>query len=676
MPTLRFTRPSSRSLVFIVALAAGMAGCKACSKGSGATVDAASSSSRASPLSPPGDPLSAVRWDGTPIDWTRPLPTTPPGGVAQAGYVGAEACKECHGALYRSYERHSMARTGLRPLASLDQHWLAQMFDAGESHPVRHAASGFSYRPFRKGNQYFVEEMIQTDDGAKIHSWVQRITHALSAGSYGLAFYFQAGERIYHVPVDYYPTAGVWGLDPTASRGNPRFSAPLETFCISCHSDYPRMQAGTNDVFVGGVPTGVGCERCHGPGERHAASGRPEDIVNPAHLSSARQIDVCSQCHESSFSQLREGRHDFSYRPGEPLDAYRVNYLEDPAESDRFKLLAHSERMVQSACFRESGGILLCTSCHDAHKSTFEQAADYWDKKCDACHHDKPCTEQPAVRAARQDHCVGCHMRVGAPTSPTLVSVTDHWIQRRPPPIAPGDTTPQRLVAWSSHLGESDSGGDLGALEADAYGEAGKTDDAARRAFAALDGFPHVPRFYERLLWRIDRASQPRALATVLRFAPDEGNALTEYARMMLDQGSPASIAEAGHALDRELAIDPDNARALEARAEYSFRSGSVEEAKPLFARATASPIAGASHVALALLALRDGGSADAIRELEAARQIEPSDAWIAEKLASLYSSSHDEEHGREIAKARAYFVARGGPTTTTATRWLPPTWR
>jgi len=87
------------------------------------------------------------------IDWSRPIPKTPRGGLAEAGYVGSAACKGCHGKIYKRYMRHSMARSGLRPISSLDQTWLAAMFDAGATTWVRHTRSGFAYRPVRKANR-------------------------------------------------------------------------------------------------------------------------------------------------------------------------------------------------------------------------------------------------------------------------------------------------------------------------------------------------------------------------------------------------------------------------------------------------------------------------------------------------------------------------------------------
>lgn len=668
---------AANALVVCVLAGAAIGGCKSCSKASSPVASSGASSASVAPSSSmPRDPLEGIVWNPAPIDWNRPLPVTPPGGVAQAGYVGSEACKKCHAAIYESYARHSMAKTGLRPLSSLDAKWLARIFDEGAEHPVRHEQSGYSYRPFRDGEKYFVEEFIDDESGKRVHSWTQPITHALSAGAYGMAFYFRQGERLFHVPIDYYAQIDRWDLDPGASRGNPRFSSVMETFCISCHSDYPRMRAETVDAFVDPLPSGVGCERCHGPGAAHVASSKPEDVVNPPRLSTARQIDVCAQCHESSNSMLRADRHDFSFRPGERLDAYRINWIEEPVAPDRFLLLGHPERMIQSACFRGSGGKLVCTSCHDPHESSFDQPASYWDQKCNACHHDRPCTEDPKVRAEKSDHCVVCHMRKGPPTRPTQVTLTDHWIQRKPPPIRPGESLPERLAPWAQRFGETDEGNDLRAIEVAAWVEAGRDDEAAKRVAAALEGWPHVPRLYR---WIAEHCGPGASFdcgavyAKVLNFQPNDAVALIGYARASFDRGAED---EALHALERMLALDPDSLGALETRGIHFFRTGKTNEARPSFEHAESQPFAVVSHVALGALARHDGRSADAIAELEAARKIEPRDGWIFEALAALYAKSGDEGHADALEHARAFFQAHGGLATTPATAWLPPSWK
>ncbi len=119
-------------------------GCDRCGKSAPPAAGALAASPEASASAVGAhDPLSALKWDDTPLEWPHP-PETPPGGLAEAGYVGSDACKDCHKDLFTSYARHSMARTGLRKLSTLDAKWLGRVFDAGASKPVTHAREAAS----------------------------------------------------------------------------------------------------------------------------------------------------------------------------------------------------------------------------------------------------------------------------------------------------------------------------------------------------------------------------------------------------------------------------------------------------------------------------------------------------------------------------------------------------
>jgi Flp pilus assembly protein TadD len=629
------------------------------------------------------DPLAAIHLDEPAVDWARPLPSTPPGGLAEPGYVGAEACDPCHSTIATSFARHSMASTGVRPIAALDQKWLASIFDAGSSTYVRHGRSGMSYRPFRQAGSYFVEQSLRASDGSLVMSSTQRLTHALSAGSYGMAFYFRQGNRFWQIPIDYYAKLGRWDVDAGAADDF-RFSKPLEMSCISCHGDFPRRLAGSDQVFFEPMPAGVGCERCHGPGARHVKTGRAEDIVNPPRLSSARQIDACAQCHESDHLGLRAGRDDFAYRPGEALADTQVNWVAEPPEADRFLLLAHPERMMASACYRGSGGQLTCTTCHDPHVSSREEPASWWDGKCKGCHATRPCTEEQTVRMARGDHCVECHMQRGPTSNVPLVAVTDHWIQRRPLPLRAGATPerPAQLVSWPSLLKEPSQGDDLAALEAMAWSEAGARDEGLRRGVAVSERRPNVPRLWEWLARRLnergDVENATRAEAEALHFDPDARWALLGLGQPRPGPGTREETTEGMRALDRALGLDPEDGDALQAKGMALFRNGRIDEARPLFERAASvAPWTAASHVALAAIALRAGDRDAAIGHLEAARSTEPTDRWVLDRLAEQYAAAGDAPHASEVRGAVDALHAMGrAPSTSEATAWLPESWR
>ena len=126
------------------------------------------------------------------------------------------------------------------------------------------------------------------------------------------------------------------------------------------------------------------------------------------------------------------------------------------------------------------------------------------------------------------------------------------------------------------------------------------------------------------------------------------------------------------------MAIDGEDAGALEAKGIALFRAGHVDEARPLFEHAaSAAPWTSASHVALAAIALHSRDRDAAIAHLEAAREVEPGDAWVLDRLAEVYAVKGDQAHAEDIRRSREGLGSIGrAPSVTDASSWLPGGWR
>jgi tetratricopeptide (TPR) repeat protein len=260
------------------------------------------------------------------------------------------------------------------------------------------------------------------------------------------------------------------------------------------------------------------------------------------------------------------------------------------------------------------------------------------------------------------------------------VTITDHWVQRRPPPIrAGGPAAPEELVAWSSFAAEPVQGDDLDALQAYAWSEAGRRDAALSLAAKAFPSRPRTPRLYEWLAGRFaaagDLADVTRMRAEVLRIEPDDAGALVAYARACFDEGTSAAESEGIHALDRALAVDASYPDALEAKGAWLFRRGQTDQAALLFTRAVAAgPTQAVANVGLAVLAMRARRWTDAIARLEAARSLEPGDSWILDRLGQAYAKTGDGDHVAALGRVRGALTAMGTPPSSTmASSWLPP---
>ena len=174
--------------------------------------------------------------------------------------------------------------------------------------------------------------------------------------------------------------------------------------CFFCHNAYPELPAGSDGaeadpVYPAQLPEGIDCQRCHGPGSVHVENAqrrRPvaeirQAIVNPASLTSERQLEVCMQCHLETTSFVlpasiqRYARGTFSYVPGQPLGDFLLHFdhARGTGHDDKFEIVSAAYRLRQSKCFESSGGALVCTTCHNPHRTPHdEQAAARYTAAC------------------------------------------------------------------------------------------------------------------------------------------------------------------------------------------------------------------------------------------------------------------------------------------------------
>jgi predicted CXXCH cytochrome family protein len=329
-------------------------------------------------------------------------------GASSNGYLGRAVCSGCHKNIAATQIHTNMARTwqGTGPNQQLPANY-SETHAEGPApaiqYLVKRTSEGIDYQVQMPGHpalDFPVEAMV----GGKRHgiSFLFRVPALegtplprapLIEGRYfhssmqnRLAFSLGFPEE---KPLNYETSMG-------------RVLMPyLENRCLGCHGAPRKM--GTH------VETGVTCENCHGPGRPHLAalSSRSGDIgiLNPDKLPVPERMRPCTQCHAGS------------------------SLLEDPMPddvliSDQVTALRNSE------CWRQTGGQITCTNCHNPHqdapRAVLEARAV---KTCLQCHSLTLPKHAGICPVNRTTGCAGCHMKDEIRGA---FVIAEHWIRVQP----------------------------------------------------------------------------------------------------------------------------------------------------------------------------------------------------------------------------------------------------
>lgn len=327
-----------------------------------------------------------------------------------AGFVGTEACRECHADEYQSYQEtaHSKAMGEI----NLDLEPPDTAFD--------HAASGRSYRVYREGDQFRHREWHKGQDGSETTFVDHPVRYVIGSGNHSRSYIVEEDGFLLESPATWYASTRHWGMSPGYDRPDHfGFERSTDLGCLFCHAG--RVDAQDDNRFRVNVHEhSIGCESCHGPGALHVArhrSGEPYDagedltIVNPDKLSREASESVCALCHLlGEPSVWMPGRDPMGFRPGLLLSDFRLDYsLEQPDKS--MTVVGHIEQMKLSRCYQESEQ-MTCTTCHDPHGRPAEKTkVSYFKQRCLNCHQDG-CHLEESVRLEKsaEDNCIQCHM--------------------------------------------------------------------------------------------------------------------------------------------------------------------------------------------------------------------------------------------------------------------------
>ena len=379
-------------------------------------------------------------------------------------YAEPELCATCHQSIWNSYRLTGMGRSfyRARPGTRLEGLPLEALFD--------HQASASRFTMLERDGRHYQRWQRIGSDGMPANAVEKEVDYVIGSGNHARTFLHRTDRNtLIELPLAWYSEqGGYWAMNPGFDQPDHwGFRREITYDCMFCHNSYPSGTvvdaARTETVFPESLPEGIDCQRCHGPGRRHAElavvpgaalKDVRDAIVNPARLSPERQLEVCMQCHlETTSAPLpnslrRYDRAPFSYIPGQPLEEFRLYFDHEPGSGhdDKFEIVGAAYRLRQSACFRESNGALLCTTCHDPHVA----APDSFDAVCGTCHRSElsrlvPSGDHPASAA-----CADCHMPKRRTDDVVHVVMTDHLIQRPGPEQGLTSPRPERSTTEAS----------------------------------------------------------------------------------------------------------------------------------------------------------------------------------------------------------------------------------
>ncbi len=333
---------------------------------------------------------------------------------AFAAYAGSESCRECHAQAYSKWtnSHHALAERIVDPRND------RSAFEPMRS--IRHGAQASEAR-IRDG-QFQLTTMGANGAPATFQPdrvlGVDPLRQFLFASSGGR---WQVGELSFDPRTNEWfdvfgnedRRAGEWGH--WTGRG-----MTWNSMCASCHNTRLRKNYNpiTDSYATAMAERGVGCESCHGPLKQHVGwqrehGGSATNDPTIHRLDKNQMLDTCGSCH------ARRGELTGDFLPGQKFfDHYSLTI---PDETDLFypdgQVRDEDYEFTSFLSSKMHAAGVRCMDCHEPHSSKNIVAGDGLCMKC----HAVPIPPAPAPRidllthshhkiGTPGSHCVDCHM--------------------------------------------------------------------------------------------------------------------------------------------------------------------------------------------------------------------------------------------------------------------------
>jgi predicted CXXCH cytochrome family protein len=549
------------------------------------------------------------------------------------GYVGSEACAKCHASVAETYASHPMYRSAGRTPGHDD----LENFETGTEFTVD---DGRTYRVTKEDGGIYHHELLLDKQGEVIYKESAKIDFFIGSGTRGKSYAIDRDGLLFQSPISWFTSEHKWDLSPGYAHRHARFGRRIQDQCVLCHAGRPTSDPDRESCFPEPVlvEAAIGCERCHGPGQRHiefhdsAKEANSHDpIVNPAKLAPDRREAVCYQCHLIGKMRFpRYGRTFDDFRPGDRLDdVWATMVAGTGVRGDRkTKPVSHVEQMRDSKCFNSSEGRMGCVSCHSAHSvPAHDEVAAYYRQRCVECHAQKGCSlpEEKQAAPPANNSCIHCHMPRLSAHDIAHASQTDHRILREAE-----EENEMRYGAESRDINVFDRQ------------HSTMPDWEMQRALALAKVRGMQEAGYANPAAALDLQ---QTLEAITRIAPDDFATWSALgAAYELRQDLPSAL----QAWKRSLALRPSNEIVLDALANTHRKTGENQQALEYMDRLLKiNPWRSRDYMQRAMVLSDLGRWPEAIRDAEKSLEIDPLDKYARRWLINAYQQTGDIEASR-----------------------------
>ncbi len=343
-------------------------------------------------------------------------------GVVSASADDPNACAACHREIYERYRKTPMANAS------------GPAVDGFIPGDFTHSASEVHYRVSDEGGRVWLSFERDSTAPAKSLKGRQELRYFIGSGKRGRTYLFEKKGYWFEAPINWYGKKQLWDMAPNylSVREMP-MTLPVDPGCLHCHaSNVARSLPEARNLYTAAPfeHGGITCASCHGDASAHLASSGKAHLMNIDALDSARRDSICLNCHlEGQAAVIRNGKDMADFKPGENLSDFALFFVYKTEQGSGGRATSQWEALLRSACKKQSGDQLTCTTCHDPHGSPApNERAAFYRQKCLQCHN--------AAGFAQNHHpenldCSSCHMARPASNDIAHEQVTDHWIKKR-----------------------------------------------------------------------------------------------------------------------------------------------------------------------------------------------------------------------------------------------------